>query len=44
MPTVFSPDSTHGNEKHDLNAELQAFLEAFMLMELGAAKELSKIA
>jgi hypothetical protein len=46
MPTLsVTPADTHANPKHDLNAELQNFLEAFMLMEFGAVpKELSKIA
>jgi len=39
------PDSTTG-DKHGLNAELQAFLEAFALLELGTVPKeiLSKIA
>jgi hypothetical protein len=46
MPTVsLTPDTTHANPKHDLSAELQSFLEAFMMVEFGAVpKELSKIA
>jgi hypothetical protein len=46
MPTMMlTPGAMHADPKHDLNAELQAFLETFMLVEFGSVpKELSKTA
>jgi len=42
---AITPEQTTG-DKHGLNAELQAFLEAFTLLELGTVPKeiLSKIA
>ncbi len=46
MPTLsMVPGTKQANPQHDLNSELQAFLETFMLVEFGSVpKELSKTA
>jgi hypothetical protein len=46
MPTMsFTPGAKQADPKSDLNSELQAFLETFMLVEFGSVpKELSKTA
>jgi hypothetical protein len=46
MPTLVLPADTHRSSGQNLNDELQAFLEAFALLEFGAVPKdlLSKIA
>jgi hypothetical protein len=46
MPLLMIPGESHVSNGHGLNDELQAFLEAFALLELGAVPKdlLSKIA
>jgi hypothetical protein len=46
MPTLsMVPGTKQADPKNDLNSELQAFLETFMLVEFGQIpKQLSKIA
>jgi hypothetical protein len=46
MPTMsFTPGAKQAQPQHDLNSELQAFLETFMLVEFGSVpKSLSKTA
>jgi hypothetical protein len=46
MPSLIIPAETHASNGHGLNDELQAFLEAFSLLEFGAVSKelLSKIA
>jgi hypothetical protein len=46
MPTMMlTPGAKQADPQHDLNSELQAFLETFMLVEFGSVpKQLSKTA
>ncbi len=46
MPTMsLTPGAKQADPTHDLNLELQAFLETFMLVEFGAVpKDLAKSA
>jgi hypothetical protein len=46
MPTMMlTPGTKQADPQHDLNSELQAFLETFMLVEFGSVpKQLSKTA
>jgi hypothetical protein len=47
MPCLnLTPTDKHADPSHNLNAELQAFLEAFSMLELGSIPKelLSKIA
>jgi hypothetical protein len=45
MPTMsFTPGAKQADPQNDLNSELQAFLETFMLMEFGEIPKLTKIA